>query len=196
MTDSPDDLKDLDRLLKTVQFEPRASLGAEVVGRWRRGEKVPEGRAYTWRRLLGLTGVVLLLGLGMLIFWVLLLRPIGVFTVDRCCQDLDGGGDADDGLLVVTKKGVAVRRLAIYEDRDGSRSYTAGDVIRFERNGKLRVTGRLEGGTRTVEFCCLDYDGGGPSDDALLIVGLPPDRISMAAIYEAHGPPGVPMQLR
>jgi hypothetical protein len=30
----------------------------------------------------------------------------------------------------------------------------------------------------------VDLDGGGPSDDGLLVIGVPPDRIVMAAIYE------------
>jgi hypothetical protein len=166
------------------------------VGRWHRGERAQELPLFGWRRLLGVVGVVMLLGLGLFIFWALLLRPIGFVTVDRCCQDLDGGGDPDDGLLVETKKGVTVRRLAVYEDTDRSGGFTPGDVIRFDRNGRLRVAGPLVAGARTIEFCCLDYDGGGPSDDALLIVGLPPDRITMAAIYEAHGPPGAPIDLR
>jgi hypothetical protein len=37
---------------------------------------------------------------------------------------------------------------------------------------------------RTFELCCRDYDGGGPADDAVVIMALPPDRIAMAAIYE------------
>jgi hypothetical protein len=49
-----------------------------------------------------------------------------VRTVDRCCEDFDGGGDRDDGMLVVSRRGSEVQRLAIYEDLDGSRSYTAG----------------------------------------------------------------------
>ncbi|MBA3259286.1 MAG: hypothetical protein H0T68_07475, partial [Gemmatimonadales bacterium] len=36
----------------------------------------------------------------------------------------------------------------------------------------------------TIERCCLDFDGGGPDDDGLLVIGVPPDRIVMAAIYE------------
>ena len=39
-------------------------------------------------------------------------------------------------------------------------------------------------GLVTTEHCCLDFDGGGPSDDALLVIGVPPDRVMMAAIYE------------
>lgn len=195
MTSSPDELNRLDRMLRSVRFEPRASLGAEVVGRWRRREVRSSRRATSIRRMLGISGAVCFFVLGLLVFWAVAVRPGRPVTVDRCCQDLDGGGDSDDGLLVVTHNGQTVKRLAIYEDRDGSRSLTAGDAIRFQRAGRLEVTGPVAG-ARTVEFCCLDYDGGGPADDVLLVVGQPPDRISLAAIYERFGPPGVPMELR
>jgi hypothetical protein len=36
----------------------------------------------------------------------------------------------------------------------------------------------------TTQHCCLDFDGGGPADDGLLVIGVPPDRVMMAAIYE------------
>lgn len=191
MSHPPDDLKDLDRLLQGVHFEPRPSLGAEVLGRWRRGDTAVEAPAAGLRGALGMLGVVLLLGLGGLVFWLVGFQPLRRLTVDRCCQDLDGGGDADDGLLVVTQKGVTVHYLKIYEDRDGSGGYTPGDPVRFVRQGRPVLNGPVEPGSRTVEFCCLDYDGGGPSDDALLVVGRPPDRITMAAIYERPlgGPP-------
>ncbi|HEY7681512.1 MAG TPA: hypothetical protein VH879_02615 [Gemmatimonadales bacterium] len=195
MKDSPDDLRDLDRLLQSVQFQPRTSLGAEVVGRLHRGETTRESPSETVRLMLGIGGVVLLLGLGLFVFWLLVLRPVAVFTTDRCCQDLDGGGAADDGLVVVSQKGETVERLAIYEDRDGSRSFTAADTVRFQRNGVLALAESIQPGVRTVEFCCLDYDGGGPSDDALVVVGLPPDRISMAAIYERRAT-AAPAKLR
>ena len=39
-------------------------------------------------------------------------------------------------------------------------------------------------GLVTIEHCCLDFDGGGPADDGLLVIGVPPDRVVMAAIYE------------
>jgi hypothetical protein len=39
----------------------------------------------------------------------------------------------------------------------------------------------------TLERCCPDFDGGGPSDDGSLVVGVPPDRVVMAAISE-RGP--------
>ena len=56
--------------------------------------------------------------------------------------------------------------------------------------GAPSVSAPVGSGARTTEFCCLDYDGGGPNDDALLVVGQPPDRITMAAIYEHHASPG------
>ncbi len=189
MSHPPEDLRDLDRMLRGVRFEPRASLGPEIAGRWRRGERPGQG-APPARRWLGVAAAVALVGLGLFIFWLAALRPLRTYAVDHCCQDLDGGGDADDGLMVVARRGTEVRRLAIYEDRDGSRTFTPGDAIRFDRAGRPVVTSPLLPGVVTTEFCCLDYDGGGRSDDALVVMGLPPDRISMAAIYErdAIGP--------
>jgi hypothetical protein len=115
--------------------------------------------------------------------------------VDRCCQDLDGGGEADDGIVVVSQKGVAVKYLKIYEDLDGSGDFSPGDRVRFIRQGTPVMTGSAEG-TRTTEFCCLDYDGGGPSDDALLVISRPPDRITMAAIIERGTNSSQPSVLR
>jgi hypothetical protein len=146
--------------------------------------------------MLGLSAAIAILGAGLVVGWRTRVVSMRHLTVDRCCQDLDGGGGADDGLLVVTGQGDAVDRLAIYEDRDGSHSLTAGDSIRFVRTGALSVTGPIGSGARTAEFCCRDYDGGGPSDDALVVVGHPPDQISMAAIYERFRPPGLPARLR
>lgn len=51
----------------------------------------------------------------------------------------------------------------------------------------------------TIERCCLDFDGGGRDDDALLVLGVPPDRVVMAAIYErpaAGDAPALPLPLR
>ena len=41
VSELPDDLRDLDRALRAVRFEPRASLGPEIVGRAVRGERRP-----------------------------------------------------------------------------------------------------------------------------------------------------------
>lgn len=195
MSGPPDDLQDLDRRLAGVRFEPRASLGEEIVGRWRHGDggRAPRRLPARWQAQ---AAALALVGLGLTVFWLLAARPLATFSTDHCCQDFDGGGDADDGLLVVARKGTEVRRLAIYEDRDGSRSYTPGDAIRFSRSGRPVVTAPLLPGIITTEFCCLDYDGGGPDDDALVVMGLPPDRITMAAIVERGGPAGVPAPLR
>jgi hypothetical protein len=54
-------------------------------------------------------------------------------------------------------------------------------------------------GLVTIEHCCLDFDGGGPADDGLVVIGVPPDRVVMAAIYERRpgeeaGPAGFPLR--
>jgi hypothetical protein len=108
-------------------------------------------------------------------------------TVDRCCYDLDGGGDADDGVLILTQRNAQVHRLRVYEDLDGSRSYTPGDLVRLDRGAKPAVHGLAGEGIVTTEQCCVDFDGGGPDDDGLLVIGVPPDRVLMAAIYETGG---------
>ena len=196
MSALPEDLQDLERRLVGVQFEPRASLGAEILGRFQRGDTGAPGRPPFWLRVRGLAAVLALVGLGLSVFGLFALRSPALASVDRCCHDVDGGGDADDGLLILSRAGTEVRRLAIYEDRDGSRSFTPADLIRFARSGGPSLHAQLLPGAITTEFCCLDYDGGGPDDDALLVVGLPPDRIAMAAIYERRGPPGLPAELR
>jgi hypothetical protein len=108
----------------------------------------------------------------------------GAVTVDRCCYDLDGGGEADDGVLVLAERNDRVHRLRVYEDLDGSGGYTAGDLVRLDRGGEPAIHGTAGDGLITIERCCLDFDGGGPEDDGLLVMGVPPDRVIMAAIYE------------
>jgi hypothetical protein len=105
-------------------------------------------------------------------------------TVDRCCYDLDGGGEADDGVLVLAERDDRVHRLRIYEDLDGTRSFTAGDLVRLDRGGKPAILSAGGEAVITTKRCCLDFDGGGPDDDGLLVIGVPPDRVLMAAIYE------------
>jgi hypothetical protein len=177
------DPRDLDDLLSQVRFRPRSSLGVELVGRWDRGEGPRQ-----WKE--GPSGVARWLGAS-----VLLVALIGFAswsrlgrhpdrTVDHCCQDLDGGGQADDGVVVKSRRGSEIERLSVYEDRDGSRSFTPADTLRFEREGHP-IASRMPGAAlKSFEFCCLDYDGGGADDDALVVVAAPPDRIAMAAIYE------------
>jgi len=123
-------------------------------------------------------------GLAAGVFLLPSLRPARDVTVDRCCFDLDGGGAADDGVRIVARRDADVHRLWVYEDTDHSGGLTAGDVVRLERGPKLALPTAGLAGLVTLERCCLDFDGGGPSDDGLLLIGVPPDRVVMAAIYE------------
>jgi hypothetical protein len=115
-------------------------------------------------------------------FWLVSGRA--VVTVDRCCYDLDGGGPADDGVLVLARRDSKIHRLRVYEDFDGSGSYTPGDLVRLDRGGKPAILSSRGEGIVTTERCCIDFDGGGPDDDGLLVIGVPPNRVLMAAIYE------------
>lgn len=177
----PPELRDMDRELRGIGFRPRASLGPEVLGRLRRGERsegsVPPPRH---RPALAAVAATLMLGAGA----ALVLRVPGPVVVDRCCYDLDGGGDADDGVVVFAKRDAQVHQLRIYEDLDGSGGFSAGDLVRFDRGGSPAMHGASVAGLVTIEHCCLDFDGGGPADDGLLVIGVPPDRVVMAAIYE------------
>ena len=192
MSQLPHDLRDLDRALRAVRFEPRASLGPEIAGRAGRGES-PRARPRRGRR--GLAAAVALAA-GLAAVWIGLpvLRRGSPVTVDRCCYDLDGGGAADDGIRVVAHRDAEVQRLWIYEDRDRSGGLTPGDVVRLERGGAPALAETGTGGLVTREHCCVDFDGGGPADDGLLIIGVPPDRVLMAAIYERErlAPLGAP----
>ena len=164
---------------------------------WRPTEdaKLPSGGGrWSLRRHLAIAAVAVLTAGG-----ALALANVGSFThadavtVDRCCYDLDGGGDADDGVLILAERDDRVHRLRVYEDLDGSRSFTPADLVRLDRGAKPAVHGLAGKGIVTIERCCLDFDGGGPDDDGLLVIGVPPDRVLMAAIYETGagaGPPG------
>src|SRR5690349_870001 len=74
--------------------------------------------------------------------------------------------------------------LRVYEDRDHSRHLSPGDVMRLDRGSVLTLRTDATAGLVTTRHCCIDLDGGGPNDDALLVIGVPPDRVVMAAIYE------------
>jgi hypothetical protein len=185
MKELPEDLRDLDRKLRSVRFAPRASFGPELLGRLRRGDS-PSGCRPRYRRGHLATAAVALLTAG----GALALANFGplshadAVTVDRCCYDLDGGGDADDGVLILAERDDRVHRLRVYEDLDDSRSFTPADLVRLDRGARPAVHGLAGRGIVTIERCCLDFDGGGPDDDGLLVIGVPPDRVLMAAIYE------------
>jgi hypothetical protein len=182
-----DDLGELDAALAKIRFRPRASLGPEVIGRLRHGERWKGAAPSRFSRpsLWAIAAGLLVAATG----GAWLSSRMGETTVDHCCYDFDGGGPADDGVLVVSAHGEDVRRIAVYEDRDGSRSFTRQDVVRFERGPRLAVAAGLAEGTITTRHCCSDLDGGGPADDGLLLVAIPPDRVSLVALYERR--PGI-----
>ncbi len=180
----PPDLEELDRSLRGIGFHPRASLGPEIVGRLRRGERSRDA-VPSWRGRPALAAVAasIILVLGAAVA----LRGDAAVVVDRCCYDLDGGADADDGVVLVAERDAKVRQLRIYEDRDDSRTFTAGDLVRLDRGESPSMHETSAAGLVTFEHCCLDFDGGGPADDGLIVLGVPPDRVVMAAIYERTG---------
>ncbi len=179
----PPELREIDEALRGVGFHPRASLGPEVLGRLRRGEQ-SKGAVSPRRRRPALAAVAAALVL--VTGAALALRAPGSVVVDRCCYDLDGGGDADDGVVVIGERDAEVHQLRIYEDLDASGSFTPGDLVRLDRGGSPAMHEGSTAGLVTFEHCCLDFDGGGPADDGLLVIGVPPDRVVMAAIYERN----------
>ncbi len=190
MSELPDDLRDLDRALRAARFEPRASLGPEIAGRARRPA---EGIAHFRRRsrpVLAALATAAALAAAVFALGPYSARHSQRVTVDRCCYDLDGGGVPDDGVLIEAQRDDRVHRLRVYEDRDRSGTYTSADLLRLDRGREPAVHGPGVGGLVTIERCCLDFDGGGPSDDGLLVIGIPPDRVVMAAIYERREGPG------
>jgi hypothetical protein len=179
--DPPAELLELERRLRGITFAPRASLGPEILGRLRRGER-PRGGVSTGRRRPALAAIAAALVAAMGV--ALAFRAPASVTVDRCCYDLDGGGDADDGVVVLAEPDARVHQLRIYEDLDRSTTFSAGDLVRLDRGAAPAMHQAATGGLVTIEHCCLDFDGGGPADDGLVVIGVPPDRVVMAAIYE------------
>jgi hypothetical protein len=193
--DIPEHLRELDAALSRIRFYPRASLGPEVIGRLRRGERLKGvgspriSRSTLW----AIAAALVLIVTGG--FWVH--RSGREVTVDQCCFDFDGGGRADDGVLVVASHGEQVHRIAVYEDRDGSHSFTPGDVIRIDRGRHVAVDGVTAGGLVTARHCCSDLDGGGPPDDGLVLLSIPPDKVTLVALYESRpGPSQTRLTLR
>jgi hypothetical protein len=183
----PDDVRELDRLLSSIRFEPRASLGPELQGWLRRGGEPPERRERHLWQILQLGAITLALCLAIFLLWATLLRTAhGQVVVDQCCFELDGGGVADDGVLVEADPDESVQRLTIYEDLDGSRSFTEGDIVRFARGAAPVLQEPLDLALSAFHHCCLDYDGGGKADDGVLVLGVPPDRIVLAGIYDTR----------
>ncbi|HEU4588081.1 MAG TPA: hypothetical protein VFS11_05520, partial [Gemmatimonadales bacterium] len=189
---------------RRVRFEPRASLGPEVFGRCRRGEQ-SKGAAQQRRRrpALWLSSGIAALGALAAAGIRTYDRPLPAAAlqaeggssstappprevrVDRCCFDLDGGGRADDGIAVILDgtQQAAIRRIDVYEDRDKSKSFTDGDLVRFTRGPRLIVDSPLPANLLARHFCCGDYDGDGTVDEGVLVVSRPPDRVVLVGLY-------------
>jgi hypothetical protein len=185
MSGLPGNLRELDQKLRSVHFRPRPSFEPELLRRLSRGDvphEFPRPRAP--RHLLAAAALIVIVGtLAFVGIWGV------VVNVDQCCFDLDGGGIADDGVVVRAKRDSKVYRLRVYEDLDGSGSHTRGDLVRLDRGGTPAMQAGDVDGLVTTRRCCVDFDGGGLKDDGLLLMGVPPDRVLMAAIYETaiHG---------
>ncbi len=197
-----DDIRELDETLGAVRFTPRLSLEAEIFGRLQQKRSstaaARSSRIRSHLLIAGRHGTVVwssatIAAAALLIWWAgaglwtgegTLATGVGEVTLDHCCSDLDGGGEADDGVLIQAGEDESVLRLAIYEDRDGSGDYTPADIIRAGPDSPRSTVGPLPRGSITQDHCCRDFDAGGPADDGILLVSVPPDRVLMAAVYE------------
>ena len=180
---TPPELAAVDRLLRGVRFDPRPSFGPELAGRLTRGE-TPRGGDSRRGRLGAILAAAALVGVAA-VGWLGVARLAGTRTIDRCCFDLDGGGQQDDGALVVVGRSQRVERLRLYEDQDRSGGWTAADRIRFERGrAPILYAAPAPAPGAVATQCCLDWDGGGAPDDGLMVVRAATDRVVMAAIYE------------
>lgn len=65
-----------------------------------------------------------------------------VKILNCCCFDLDGGGDADDGIFVISRGGTDILVAIIYEDPDRDKKFDARDKVRA-----IAVSPHLVGGT-------------------------------------------------
>lgn len=110
----------------------------------------------------------------------------GAVLRDFCCLDYDGGGPADDGVRVVAGRDEAVVDFWIYEDRDGTRSFSDGDLLRSVVPGAPPAGGTagVAGGARRLDRCCADLDGGPRADDGVFVVAGGRERVALAVLYE------------
>jgi len=190
------ELRAVEARLRAARFAPRASLGAEIAARLRRGESGrpdaepgrPRGRVGRVAAALGAGALAAALAGAVVagggLAGIRLRSP--TTAIDRCCYDLDGGGPADDGVLIEVRPGERVRRLRVYEDRDRSGGWSRGDLVRFARGPEPVLRGGLDAAPLAVHRCCDDYDGGGLPDDGLLVMRAGVDRVVLAAIYDTR----------
>lgn len=176
----PEDVRATDAWLRRIRFRPRQSLDPELTGRIARSEEPALPGVIAMRHW---WPAALMAGLGLVVISLVILshRPV---TIDRCCYDLDGGGAADDGALIVAQRDGRIHHLSVYEDRDRSETFTPADVVRLTRAGVPVSEESIPPGFSTIRQCCHDFDGGGHPDDVILTVATPPDRVLTAAIYE------------
>lgn len=179
---SADRQGETDRLLAGIRFVPRASLGPEIAGRVRRGETSTGGFA-PWRSAIRYwlpvaAAMVLTVPAGVLA-WRGLATP--VLRGDHCCQDLDGGGNTDDG-YVVEARGRRIERLTLYEDIDGDGRLSTADRVRLARGATPVLAD--DSVHSSIRICCVDLDGEGPADDGLLVLSGPGEHVVLAGIFE------------
>jgi len=183
----PGELRNLDSALHSARFEPRASFGPELLGRIRRGEAPAERPHRTvppWAVGAGIAAALILTTISGAWMW----HHRAYVTIDRCCFDLDGGTAGDDGVVVRRRPGEPVAEIIVYEDLDHSHSFTPADAIRIIRGpNPLAQAPVLDQALATTWHCCADYDGDGPDDDGVMVVGVPPDKVMMVALYEQKG---------
>jgi hypothetical protein len=183
----PDELRDLDAALRAARFEPRASFAPELLGRIRRGElpaEPPPRMVPRWGVGAGIAAALALTAASGAWMW----QHRAYVTTDRCCSDLDGGTAGDDGVVVRRHPGEPVAQIIVYEDLDHSHSFTPADAIRIVRGpNPLAQAPVLDRSLATTWHCCADYDGDGPDDDGVMVVGVPPDKVMMVALYEQKG---------
>jgi len=189
----PPDLESLDAALRGAGFEPRASLEPEIAGRFAAGERyAPSPRRFlpAAARVAAVL-VLLLVGGAVRAGYVPALDAFAATKVTNiCCQDLDGVGGADDGVIVETVAGTRVRRLMVYEEHDKDQTWSSGELIRFERPADPTLVAPSAGDSLvTHTYCCGDFDGGGLPDDGVLVVSTTSGRVLMAALFDKIGYP-------
>jgi hypothetical protein len=189
---TPPELAALDAALRDLRLEPRASLGPEIAGRAARGE-APHRRPRRFhgsRRVwFGAVAAALLgavVAIGRAGYIPLFDAFASTQRVEVCCTDLDGVGGDDDGVVIETVAHRRVRRMMVYEERDSDRTWSSGERVRFERDGKpaLGATHSNKTTLTTREVCCSDYDGGGDADDGVLVVTSSAGEVLLAALFD------------
>ena len=197
MTNTPDDrtppeLAALEAALRRAQFEPRASLAPEIAGRFAAGERPARSPRRFLPAAARVAAVLALLVLGAAVRagYVPALDALAATTVtDSCCEDLDGVGGADDGIVVETVAGgTRIRSLMVYEEHDKDKTWTKGELVRFVRPSSTTLLAPSLGDSVVAHsYCCSDLDGGGLRDDGVLVLTGANGNVLMAALFDGAG---------